>query len=161
MRSFPLLIAALLATALTCVSAGAAEPWPVRVGRISLAETGAALRPGGGQWADATINEPVAAGNSIRSGTQGRAEIRLSGITIMLAPGATLDINRLDKDATHYGGYTEPDWFHHGIRPVVFPWLVLPQVGLSWRVAERVAIDLDTGLSLSGFTTGLGLRVAP
>jgi hypothetical protein len=66
--------------------------------------------------------------------------------------------NTLDPDAAHYPGYTEPDWFHGGIRPSIFPWLVLPQVGLSFRPARAVAIDLDTGASLSGFLTSLGVR---
>jgi hypothetical protein len=66
--------------------------------------------------------------------------------------------NALDKDATHYPGYSEPDWFHHGIRPSVFPWLVLPQLGFTFRPARAVAIDLDTGLSISGFLTSLGVR---
>ncbi|MFT3765268.1 MAG: tetratricopeptide repeat protein [Minicystis sp.] len=67
--------------------------------------------------------------------------------------------NALDKDATHYPGYSEPDWFHRGIRPLVFPWLVLPQVGFSFRPSRSVAIDLDTGVSISGFLTSLGFRV--
>jgi hypothetical protein len=67
--------------------------------------------------------------------------------------------NALDKDAAHYPGYSEPDWFHHGIRPLVFPWLVLPQFGFSFRPARNVAIDIDTGLSISGFLTTAGFRV--
>ena len=68
--------------------------------------------------------------------------------------------NALDKDAAHYPGYTEPDWFHGGIRPSIFPWLVLPQVGLTFHPSRTVAIDLDTGISLSGILTSLGFRVA-
>ena len=67
--------------------------------------------------------------------------------------------NALDKDADHYPGYSEPDWFHRGIRPLVFPWLVLPQVGFSFRPTDNLAIDLDTGISLSGIVTSLGFRV--
>jgi hypothetical protein len=67
--------------------------------------------------------------------------------------------NALDKDATHYPGYAEPDWFHRGIRPLVFPWLVLPQLGFSFRPSRALAIDLDTGVSVSGFLTSLGFRV--
>jgi len=66
--------------------------------------------------------------------------------------------NALDKDATHYPGYTEPDWFHGGIRPSLFPWLVLPQLGFSFRPSANVAIDLDTGVSISGILTSLGVR---
>jgi hypothetical protein len=67
--------------------------------------------------------------------------------------------NALDKDATHYPGYTEPDWFHGGVRPALFPWLVVPQLGLSFRPSPTFAIDLDTGVSISGFLTSLGFRV--
>jgi hypothetical protein len=67
--------------------------------------------------------------------------------------------NALDKDATHYPGYTEPDWFHGGIRPSLFPWVVLPQLGFSFKPSRVVAIDLDTGVSISGFLTSLGVRV--
>lgn len=66
--------------------------------------------------------------------------------------------NALDKDANHYGDYVEPDWFHGGVRPRIYPWLVLPEIGLTWRVAHAVAVDLEVGASLSGILTGLGLR---
>lgn len=67
--------------------------------------------------------------------------------------------NALDKDAAHYPGYAEPDWFHRGIRPRVFPWLVLPQLGFSFKPARYFAIDIDTGVSISGFLTSAGFRV--
>jgi hypothetical protein len=67
--------------------------------------------------------------------------------------------NALDKDAAHYPGYAEPDWFHGGIRPSVFPMLVLPQIGLTFHPSRTTAIDLDTGVSISGILTSLGFRV--
>jgi hypothetical protein len=67
--------------------------------------------------------------------------------------------NSLASDATHYPGYTEPDWFHGGIRPSLFPWVVLPQLGFTFRPSRGTAIDLDTGVSISGFLTSLGFRV--
>ncbi len=66
--------------------------------------------------------------------------------------------NTLDKDASHYPGYTEPDWFHGGIRPALFPWLVIPQIGFTFHPSRGTAIDLDTGVSISGFLTSLGFR---
>jgi hypothetical protein len=99
MRSFPLLIASVCALGIASVSAVAATPWPARVGRISLADSGATLQPVGGEWADAAVNEPVAAGTSIRSGNQGRVEFHLSGAAVTLAPGTTVDIVRLDDAA--------------------------------------------------------------
>lgn len=68
--------------------------------------------------------------------------------------------NTLDKDATRYPGYTEPNWFNHGIRPLIFPWLVLPELGLTWKPTPRFAVDLETGISLSGLVTSLGIRFA-
>jgi hypothetical protein len=68
--------------------------------------------------------------------------------------------NALDKDATHYGNYAEPSWFAKGIRPLIFPWLVAPELGLTWRVQSRVAIDVGVGLSLSGIITDFGVRFA-
>jgi len=67
--------------------------------------------------------------------------------------------NALASDATHYPGYTEPDWFHGGIRPSVFPWVVLPQLGFTFRPSRGTAIDVDTGVSISGFLTSVGFRV--
>jgi hypothetical protein len=66
--------------------------------------------------------------------------------------------NQLDKDATHYGGYTEPSWFDGGVRPLVFPWVTFPDLGLSWRIARRTTVDLDVGLTLSGIMTAAGVR---
>ena len=68
--------------------------------------------------------------------------------------------NTLDKDAARYPGYTEPNWFNNGIRPLIFPWLVLPEIGLTWKPTPRVAIDLETGISISGLLTSLGVRFA-
>ena len=76
-------------------------------------------------------------------------------------PGGTFRYcNTLDKDATRYPGYTEPNWFNHGIRPLIFPWAVLPEIGLTWRPTPRFAVDLETGISISGLLTSLGIRVA-
>lgn len=66
--------------------------------------------------------------------------------------------NQLDKDAAHYGGYMEPSWFDGGVRPLVFPWVTFPQVGISWRIAPRLTLDIDGGLTISGFMTAAGLR---
>jgi hypothetical protein len=74
--------------------------------------------------------------------------------------GTFMYCNSLDKDAAHYPGYSEPDWFRGGIRPSLFPWLVFPQVGLTFHPSRTFAIDLDTGVSLSGILTSLGFRVA-
>ena len=68
--------------------------------------------------------------------------------------------NTLDKDASHYNGYAEPNWFNGGVRPLIYPWLVLPDLGLTWKPTPGVAVYLEAGLTLSGFLTGLGMRFA-
>ena len=102
MRPLPRLIAVALLLGLTSVAAIAAEPWPARVGRIGLAETGAWLRPAGGDWSDAAVNEPVAAGSAVRTGKQGRAEITLGGIGLALSPSTEVDIVKLDDDTAQF-----------------------------------------------------------
>ena len=73
-------------------------------------------------------------------------------------PGSFRYCNQLDKDVDHYGGYEEPSWFAGGVRPLVYPWVVLPLLGLSFRPTPSVAIDLDVAPTLSGILTSLGVR---
>jgi hypothetical protein len=74
--------------------------------------------------------------------------------------------NQLDYDADHYPGYVEPSWFTRpkgrpqGLRPLVYPWLVLPEIGLALRPWDRVAFDLRVGASVTGLLGGLGVRFA-
>ncbi|WP_437535402.1 hypothetical protein WME79_14320 [Sorangium sp. So ce726] len=74
--------------------------------------------------------------------------------------------NQLDYDADHYPGYVEPSWFTRpkgrpqGLRPLVYPWLVLPEIGLALRPWDRVAFDLRVGASVTGVLGGLGIRFA-
>jgi hypothetical protein len=74
--------------------------------------------------------------------------------------------NQLDYDANHYNGYVEPDWFTQpkglprGVRPLIYPWAVLPELGLSYHPSETIAVDLKVGASVTGFLTGIGVRYA-
>ena len=65
--------------------------------------------------------------------------------------------NQLDKDAERYG---QPDkaWGNGGARPIIFPFLALPELGLEWDVHRQVALDFDVGLALSGFMSSAGVR---
>ncbi|WP_165373977.1 MULTISPECIES: hypothetical protein [Sorangium] len=74
--------------------------------------------------------------------------------------------NQLDYDADHYPGYAEPSWFTRpkgkpqGLKPVVYPWVVFPELGLSFRPWDRVAFDLRVGASVTGPLGALGVRFA-
>lgn len=74
-------------------------------------------------------------------------------------PGTFRYCNQLDKDEDHYDGFAEPSWFDDGSRPLVYPYLALPQGGLSWYPVDSFAVDLELGLTTSGLLTGLGMRV--
>lgn len=66
--------------------------------------------------------------------------------------------NQLDKDADHYGDFAEPSWFDGGARPAIYPWVALPEMGLTTMVSKKAALDFELGVSLTGFFGGIGLR---
>ncbi len=74
-------------------------------------------------------------------------------------PGSFAYCNQLDRDANHYGNYAEPDWFHHGHRPLVYPLVTLPEAGFSYE-GDEVACDVRASLGLSGIGVALGVRHA-
>jgi hypothetical protein len=76
-------------------------------------------------------------------------------------PGTFRYCNLLDKDADHYPGHAEKTWFQGGSRPVIYPWISIPQLEIELRPSERVALDLELASTISGFMFGLGVRGAP
>ena len=78
--------------------AAAAETPPGRVGRLSLVFGNVSVRASG-EWLDALLNFPVAAGASLRTGAQARAEIEIGADTIELAPESEIEITKLDDRA--------------------------------------------------------------
>ncbi|NUP08484.1 MAG: hypothetical protein HOW73_20740 [Polyangiaceae bacterium] len=66
--------------------------------------------------------------------------------------------NQLDKDADRYGA-PDATWGDGGARPVVYPWLSLPQISFSFRPIERLAVDLELGATLNGVLTGTAIRI--
>lgn len=65
--------------------------------------------------------------------------------------------NQLDKDADRYGG---PDraWGDGGARPIFYPWVALPEVGLEWDPMPDLGFELEIALTLSGLMTGFGVK---
>src|SRR5882672_11263740 len=90
----------LLLSVLAVSPAWAEDPPPSRVGRVSTVDGSVAVRPAGGEWADSGINDPVAAGMSVRTPAQGRAVLRIGAETIALAASSELDVARLDAGLT-------------------------------------------------------------
>lgn len=64
--------------------------------------------------------------------------------------------NAFDIDKDRYGNYAEPTWFDGGARPVIYPWVALPVVGLAWQLGP-MSLQLEGALTISGFETALGL----
>jgi uncharacterized protein DUF6600 len=81
-------------------SAWAEDSVPLRVGRVSAVDVTVAVRPAGGEWADSGVNDPIAAGMSVRTPVRGRAILRIGPETIALAPSSELDLARLDAGTT-------------------------------------------------------------
>lgn len=65
--------------------------------------------------------------------------------------------NQLDKDAERYGS-ADKTWSDGGARPVVYPWLALPLIDFAYRPIDDLGLDLEVGLTLNGFLTGVGAR---
>ncbi len=55
-----------------------------------------------------------------------------------------------DASNDHYNDYQEPNWLHGGAKPILFPWITLPQVGVLWNASRDFVLRLDTGLSFPG-----------
>jgi hypothetical protein len=84
-------------------------------------------------------------------GTKGDpgAYVKCDGIDRPPQGGYCDDIN------THYDGYGEPNWFHGGAKPVLFPW-VTAQIGLRYQAHPKFVARLDLGLGTSGLYFGVG-----
>ena len=72
------------------------------------------------------------------------------------APGT--GCNRQDhqnSDFDKVGGYTEKSWFDGGSKPVLFPWIAVPQVGIRYKPIKQFVGRLGIGFSLTGFWFGI------
>ena len=77
------------------VPVSTAEVPPGRVGRLSLVSGNVSVGASK-EWLDAVLNFPVAAGASLRTGAQARAEVEIGADTIDLAPESEIEITKLD-----------------------------------------------------------------
>ncbi|CAN5918345.1 hypothetical protein BH11MYX4_BH11MYX4_54310 [soil metagenome] len=60
-----------------------------------------------------------------------------------------------NSDVAKVGDYTEKSWFDGGSKPVVFPYISIPQVGLRFKPVKQFESRLGLGFSLTGFWFGL------
>jgi hypothetical protein len=74
---------------------------PGRVGRVSLVSGNVDLRiSSGSAWADAELNQPIFAGEALRTDSRARGEIRIGANTIDLSNGSEIEIASLRDGAT-------------------------------------------------------------
>lgn len=60
-----------------------------------------------------------------------------------------------NSDTLKVGDYTEPSWANGGSKPVVFPWISIPQIGLRYKPVKNFVARLGMGFALTGFWFGL------
>lgn len=91
----------LLLVSATPVPAEAPQDIPTRVGRVSFVSGNAILRTGA-EAISVIVNLPIAERQSLSTDAQGRAELRIGGLTVMLSSASQLDIARLDDDVAQF-----------------------------------------------------------
>jgi len=91
-----LLALTVLLSVIWAVPARSEEAPPSLVGRIGAASGSASLRPAGGEWNAATVNDPLIAGMAVRTADRARAAIGIGAFKGMLAGGSEAEIARLD-----------------------------------------------------------------
>ena len=72
----------------------------LRVGRVSAEEGSLSLRAAGGEWSEAAVNDPVAAGMSLRTADKTRAQLRIGPDKIALSAATRVEIGRLERSVT-------------------------------------------------------------
>ena len=90
------LIVVIFLGALSAHAAVWADP-PIRVGRVNLISGPVSFRPGGlDEWAPATLNYPLTAGDYLWTDAGGRAEVHVGGAAIRLDSGTEFSFLNLD-----------------------------------------------------------------
>ena len=76
---------------------------PSRVGRVGAVQGAVSLRPAGGEWAPAALNDPVIAGMALRTASAARATLGFGTLQVTLSSGSDLEVLRLDEAAGQIG----------------------------------------------------------
>jgi hypothetical protein len=83
---------------------------------------------------------------------------RYSPCQTVTNPGNGNGCNKTDhqnSDVDKVGNYVEKSWFDGGSKPVIFPWIGFPQIGLRYKPIKQLVMRLHTGFSLTGFWFGI------
>jgi hypothetical protein len=63
-----------------------------------------------------------------------------------------------NSDVNKVNGYKEKNWFDGGSKPVLFPWLSVPQVGLRFKPIKNFVARVGIGFALTGFWFGFSAQ---
>jgi len=96
-------------------------------------------------WVYADSNGPLAGSNG-----QHYSKCQTGGTQ----PGCNAAEHK-NTDTLKVGNYTEPSWFSGGSKPVIFPWISIPQIGLRYKPVKNFVARLGMGFALTGFWFGL------
>src|SRR5438067_2495133 len=94
-----LLVLTVLLSVIWAMPARSEEAPPSVVGRIGAVSGSVSLRPAGGEWKAAAINDPLIAGMAVRTADRARAAIGIGAFRGVLTGGSEAEIARLDDAA--------------------------------------------------------------
>lgn len=63
-----------------------------------------------------------------------------------------------DAKVNKVNGYKEPSWFDGGSKPVLWPWLSIPQVGVRIKPMKNLVGRIGLGFALTGFWFGISAQ---
>jgi hypothetical protein len=75
------------------------EAVPSAIGRIGAVVGSVQYRSPMGEWAEALVNEPVAADSGLRTASYAESALRIAGAEVSLAPSSEFRVLRADRDA--------------------------------------------------------------
>jgi hypothetical protein len=96
MRLSELLLRSAVCLGLAGVPCWADDGAAPRFGRVSAVVGSVQYKSPTGEWTDALVNEPIAAGTALRTGQGAEAELRAPGVLAALAPSSELRVLRSD-----------------------------------------------------------------
>ena len=72
------------------------------------------------------------------------------------APGTGCNkADHQNSDTDKVGNYSEPNWFDGGSKPVIFPHIAVPELGLRIKPIKQFVARIHIGFSLTGFWFGI------
>lgn len=92
-----LVVFVVLLSVVWAARADAADAPPSRVGQIGAVQGAVSLRPTGGEWGAASLNDPIVSGMGIRTAAPARATLGLGSLRVALSGASDIEIGRLDE----------------------------------------------------------------